>query len=136
MSQPLWYRALGVARYLAYGLAVLAVYKLGVVPGLLVAAAVILPFEALWGLARARVEGVMWDERDEAVRLRASASALSLFLSASGLGVASVLALEELGYLRLEGYYEGLVDGYALAVVATLASYLVFSTLYSRLMGG
>ncbi len=136
MAAPLWYRALGAARYLAYGLAVLAIHKLGAIPGLPLAALLILLAETLWRAARARVEGAASDERDEAIRQRASTATLTALLLLAGLAATAALLLRELGLLHLTSYQQGILDGYIAAAMTAAALYAAFSTLYHRRLGG
>ncbi len=136
MSAPLWYRALSAARYLAFGLAILAVHKLGALPGLPLAALLIFLADRLWSYARARVEGAAHDERDEAVRQKASTAALTGLLVLAGLAATTALVLRELGLLQLTGYHQGLLDGYIVAAMTAIALYAALSTLYHRRLGG
>ena len=136
MTLPLWYRALGIARYLAYGLAVLAIHKLGAMPGLPLAALLIFLAETLWRAARARVEGAARDERDEAVRQRASTATLTALLLLAGIAATAALVLRELGLLHLTSYQQGILDGYIAAAMTAAALYAAFSTLYQRRLGG
>ena len=122
----------GLLKALGFAAVLVGAYADSLLAGLLAGILLILLGDAVWARERLAREGVVEDERDRWVRLRASSAALTAYTASAGVLVAATVVLEDAGRVALEPGLEGLVRGLGLSVFLLLALQYAAGLYYSR----